>query len=349
MACDFVVVVRDEHQTIGLRSVADVVLDLLEQVDEIEKRLTVYHETSEIAAINRSAGGPGACVSPETLALLRRAKELSEATGGAFDITAGPLVEAWGFTRRQGRKPTRLEIQAARELVGGDGISIDSATRRVSLSRSGMRLNLGGIGKGEAIDRLAAGLKSFGIENFLIHAGQSSVLASGDQFEADEDERVEESSGAQQPAGETQTGGPNPPRGWLIGLAHPTKPNRRLAGIWLRDAALATSGSGKQFFHHRGQRYGHVIDPRTGQPAGDLLSLSLVTERAVDADALATGLFVMGRERATQFAIAETPALPLILVADAPRQDDVSIGTTGNWNWAEPPEGPGESSQSVSP
>ncbi|TWT97321.1 Thiamine biosynthesis lipoprotein ApbE precursor [Neorhodopirellula pilleata] len=333
MACDFVVLVRDEHQSIGTRSVADVVLDQLERVDGIEKRLTVYNENSEIAAINRSAGGDGVCVSPETFALLRHAQELNEATGGAFDITAGPLVEAWGFTRRQGRKPNRSEIEAARELVGGDGMSLDPATRRVSLAKPGMRLNLGGIGKGEAIDRLATGLKAAGIASFLIHAGQSSVLACGDQFDSDEEPQAESA----------------PPRGWLVGLAHPTKPNRRLAGIWLQDAALATSGSGKQFFHHRGQRYGHVIDPRTGQPAGDLLSLSLVTDRAVDADALATGLFVMGREEATRFATAETPVLPLILVADASRQDDVEIATTGNWAWAEPPEGWSDVGESVSP
>lgn len=336
MACDFVVLVRDEHQLIGSRSVADVVLDSLEQVDEIEKRLTVYQETSEIAAVNRSAGSDGVCVSPETFALLDRAKELSEATGGAFDITAGPLVEAWGFTRRQGRKPTGQEIETARNLVGRDGILLDSATRRVSLGKPGVQLNLGGIGKGEAIDRLAASLKAAGIRDFLIHAGQSSVLACGDQFKADAQQQVPPEQGEQQ-QGEQQPGDATPARGWLVGLAHPTKPNRRLAGIWLRDAALATSGSGKQFFHHRGQRYGHVIDPRTGQPAGDLLSLSLVTDRAVDADALATGLFVMGRDRATQFAMAETPTLPLILVADAPRQDDVAIATTGNWDWMEAP------------
>lgn len=327
MACDFVVLIRDEHQSIGGRAVADVVLDQLEQVDAIEQRLTIYQETSEISAINRSAGGLGVCVSAETFALIERATGLCEATGGAFDVTAGPLVEAWGFTRREGRKPTPRAIDAARELVGRDGILLDRETRRVSLAQPGMRLNLGGIGKGEAIDRLAARLQASGIDDFLIHAGQSSVLARGDQFEREDSDNVE--------SNESES---DWPRGWMVGLAHPTKPNRRLAGLWLHNAALATSGSGKQFFHHRGKRYGHVIDPRTGQPAGDLLSLSLMADHAVDADALATGLFVMGREKAVQFAGQSTPALPLILVADAARQNEVTITTTGRWNWAEPPQ-----------
>lgn len=332
MACDFVVLVRDEKQSIGSRSVADVVLDKLEQVDAIEQRLTVYNEKSEISAINRGAGGPGVCVSKETFALIERAKELSLISGGAFDITAGPLVDAWGFTKRTGRKPTADEISAARKLVGSDRIVLDAPTRRVALTDAGMRLNLGGIGKGEAIDQLAGSLQAAGIRDFLIHAGQSSVMACGDQF-ASED--ASEASATDPTSDESMD--PPSPRGWLVGLAHPTKPGRRLAGLWLKDAALATSGSGKQFFHHRGQRYGHVIDPRTGQPAGDLLSLSLMTRRAVDADALATGLFVIGREDATQFAADDSPVLPLILVAGAARQDEVSITTTGHWDWAEPP------------
>ncbi len=129
--------------------------------------------------------------------------------------------------------------------------------------------------------------------------------------------------------------------GWRVGIAHPTKPNRRIAGIWLRDAALATSGSGKQYFHHRGKRYGHVIDPRTGEPAGDMLSLSIVTPRAVDADALATGLFVNGRDWAREFAetsVAESnDVISLMMVVAGSRQDDVDVQTVGHWDWVDPP------------
>ncbi|TWT67133.1 Thiamine biosynthesis lipoprotein ApbE precursor [Allorhodopirellula solitaria] len=323
MACDFVVLVRDAHQKIGHRSVADVVLDALESVDAIEQRLTVYDATSEVSAINQAAGDGPVRVSAETFAVLQHAARLSEATGGAFDITAGPLIDAWGFTTRQGRKPTAEEITNARSLVGMDQIGLDADERTVELRQPGMRINLGAIGKGDAIDHVASRLKSAGINDFLIHAGQSSVLACGDQFETVEAKESEPDQS---------------PRGWKVGIAHPTKPNRRIAGFWLCDAALATSGSGKQFFHHRGKRYGHVIDPRSGEPAGDMLSLSVITPRAIDADALATGLFVNGREQATAYAEANG-SMPVLLVVPGERQDAVDVETVGHWDWVDPPLG----------
>ncbi|MCM2373384.1 FAD:protein FMN transferase [Aporhodopirellula aestuarii] len=348
MACDFVVLVRDEQQRIGRRSVADVVLDALESIDAIEDRLTIYDAKSEISAVNRSAGRGPITVSPDTFAVLQHAVGLSECMNGAFDITAGPLIDAWGFTTREGRKPSTAEIETALSHVGIQHLRLDPDRRTAELARPSMQINLGGIGKGDAIDRLADQLQSAGIRDFLIHAGQSSVLARGDQFA--QPDKEQDDAGVES----EDTADSLPPRGWKVGISHPTKPNRRLAGIWLRDAALATSGSGKQFFHHRGKRYGHVIDPRTGQPAGDLLSLSVVTPNAIDADALATGLFVMGREKAKQFSQATSgdhspdlterfsPAgetLPLIMVAPNQRQDDVVIETCGKWDWADPPEG----------
>ncbi|MBB3208524.1 thiamine biosynthesis lipoprotein [Rhodopirellula rubra] len=356
MACEFVVLVRDEHQRIGRRSVVDIALDALESIDAVERRLTVYDARSEISAINQSAGQGPVTVSRETFDVLRHAVELNAAMEGAFDITAGPLIDAWGFTTRQGRKPTFDEIDEALKLVGCSKLKLDATNTTVELLTASMRINLGGIGKGDAIDRVADRLLSAGVKDFLIHAGQSSVLARGDQFAQtiDENDALSVTADGQPESATDGEIDDQPPRGWKVGIAHPTKPNRRLAGIWLRDAALATSGSGKQFFHHRGKRYGHVIDPRTGQPAGDLLSLSVVTRRAIDADALATGLFVMGRDNAKRF--SETVArdesldssrrftdpgnpLPLIMVAPVARQDEVEIQTTGDWDWADPPAG----------
>lgn len=324
MACEFVILIRDAHQQIGPRSVADVVLDALESVDAIEQRLTIHNARSEISAVNRAAGEHPVRVCSETFTLLEHAVRLSESTGGAFDITAGPLIDAWGFTTRQGRKPTLEEIGQARALVGMDQLRLDAEAWTAELCKPEMRINLGAIGKGDAIDHLASRLKDAGIRDFLIHAGHSSVLACGNQFEP---LACENADGAERD---------EPPRGWKVGIAHPTKPNRRIAGIWLVDAALATSGSGKQFFHHRGKRYGHVIDPRTGQPAGDMLSISVVTSQAVDADALATGLFVNGRDRAREFAEANGP-MPLIMVAAGTRQDAVDVETVGDWMWVDPP------------
>lgn len=346
MACDFVVLIRDENQPLDGHPVADVVLDALESIDAIERRLTVYDPRSEISAINRSAGNGPVTVSRETLAILQQAQRLHESMHGAFDITAGPLIDAWGFTTRQGRKPTDDEIQTALTRVGMKHLRLDPQRCTAELTQPAMQLNLGGIGKGDAIDRLALRLHEAGVRDFLIHAGQSSVLASGDQFEQPPPmPRSEERRPEHRESSEDSR--PEVPRGWMVGLSHPTKPQHRIAGIWLRDAALGTSGSGKQFFHHRGKRFGHVIDPRTGYPAGDLLSLSVVTRHATDADALATGLFVMGREKASRFAKA-AGELPVILVAAGQRQDTVEVESIGIWDWAEPPEGAKTDAESLS-
>jgi thiamine biosynthesis lipoprotein len=122
-----------------------------------------------------------------------------------------------------------------------------------------------------------------------------------------------------------------------VGIAHPTKPKRRLGGIWLRDQALATSGSGKQFFHHRGKRYGHVIDPRTGYPAGDLMALTVIMASAADADAFSTGLFVAGKESIPEAAAWEIPAL--ISIAAGARQDEVTVESIGEISWVTDEEG----------
>ncbi len=142
MACDFVVMVRDADQSLSRRSVADVVLDALESVDAIEQLLTVYDTHSEVSAINHAAGMGPVSVSVATFAVLQHALRLGVSTDGGFDITAGPLIDAWGFTTRQGRKPTGEEIASARELIGMDQLRLDPERRTAELLRPGMRINL---------------------------------------------------------------------------------------------------------------------------------------------------------------------------------------------------------------
>jgi len=297
----------------------DEALGALEQLDQIEAALSIYRSDSEISRVNREAFQRAVVVSPPTFSLLQRAIEWSERTSGAFDITAGPLVEAWGFGKRQGQKPASDVLQQALQRVGHQNLCLDSVNRTVRFLKPGMSINLGAIGKGDAIDRLAAQLRSRGIRDFLIHGGNSSVLACGDQQ-------------------------PGSGQGWQVGIAHPTKPSRRLAGVLLRDQAIGTSGSGKQFFHHRGQRLGHVIDPRTGHPSGDLLSLTVICQTATDADACATGWFVAGSEYVRARAASED-ALAAVMVRGGHRQDDVLIETAGVPNWVPGDEPQEESSE----
>ena len=302
MATNFVVLLPP-HQSDQI----EIAVEALETLDQIEARLTIYRATSEVSKINREAADGPVKVSAETFALIEKAVQWSTRTDGAFDITAGPLIQAWGFNDRSGRKPSQQEIDAALACVGSEHIEIKPDDRTVRFNQPGVSINLGAIGKGDALDHLKRYLVHAGIESFLIHGGSSSVIARGDQVEGSE-------------------------LGWAVGISHPTKPKHRLAGVWLKNGALATSGSGKQFFHHRGKRYGHVIDPRSGRPAGDLMSLTVIMNSAADADACATGLFVLGSNQFDRFSDA-TWWPPLVTVAEATRQDEVTIDSQGDIIW----------------
>lgn len=307
MATNFVVILpREDAEQV------EVAVNALDQLDAIESKLTVYQPDSEISLLNRLGYQRPVPVSWSTFRLLERAMLWSRRTKGAFDITAGPLVEAWGFTHRQGRKPSKEEIESSKLRVGYQKIVLDPASLTVGFTEPNMSINLGAIGKGFALDRLGGQLREAGVCDFLIHGGHSSVIAAGDQK-------------------------PGSDQGWPVGIAHPTKSGYRLAGIWLKNQALGTSGSGKQFFHHRGRRYGHVIDPRSGYPAGDLQSITTLAETATDADACATGLFVAGSTQIQNW--ADQPWLAsTLLVRETRRQDTSEITWIGEIPWVVPPE-----------
>jgi thiamine biosynthesis lipoprotein len=204
-------------------------------------------------------------------ALLSRAHELHDRTGGGFDVAAGTLVRAWGFLQRQGRTPPDDVLDAALMASGMRHVELDPETRRVRFTRAGVELNPGAIGKGWAVDRAVELLADRGVGSVLVHGGLSSVRARGVQ-------------GAALPGR----------RGWPVGVRHPLLPGRRLATLTLADRALGTSGSGTQFFVDRGRKLGHILDPRTGRPAEGVLSATVLAPDAATADALATALYVLG-------------------------------------------------------
>jgi thiamine biosynthesis lipoprotein len=266
---------------------------VLDLVDEIEARISVYRSDTEFARIS-AASGTWVTVSADTLALLTLARDLHAQTGGGFDIAAGPLVSAWGFLKRQGRTPEPDELAAAFSASGSRHLEIDEAGSRVRLRVVGAALNPGAIGKGWAIDRGMSFLVGSGVPSVLVHGGQSSVRAIGTQ-------------------------GPSLPGrgGWTVGLRHPLRPGRRLATITLRNQSLGTSGSGTQFFVERGKRLGHILDPRTGRPAEGVVSATVIAESAAEADALATSLYVLGPEGLAQVAPPQsTTGAILVLPAE---------------------------------
>ena len=271
MACEFEVFLNAGQY----REANDAVVEALDLVARLEEQLTVFRETSEIAAINRRAAAEPVAVEPRLFALLEQAAQLHRQTGGAFDITSGPLTKVWGFYRRQGAMPDECDLAAALESVGSQFLELDSVAQSVRFQKPGVELNLGAIGKGYALDRAAETLLAAGIGDFLWHGGQSSILARGSQ--------------ATQAADEP---------GWLVGVRHPMRPERQVIEIRLCDRALGTSGAGTQFFRHRGKRYGHIIDPRSGWPAEGVISTTVLAPTAAEADALATAFYILGPERA---------------------------------------------------
>lgn len=325
MATEFGVVLPGQD-----RAAIEVAVDALDDLGRLESLMSIYQPASQISEVNRMAGIRPVRVETELIEVLVRGQAIWQLTNGAFDVTAGPLVRCWGFNQRRGKKPATEEIEIARSLVGSERLQIDPAGQSVYLVDRSMEINLGGIGKGFALDSIAARLLAQGVENFLIHGGRSTVVARGSD-QADRD------------------------LGWGVGIEHPLRPGMRLGQIRLREQALATSGSGKQFFHVNGKRLGHVLDPRTGYPAGDMLSISVISDSGMDADALSTACFVEGlatvRERIGRRELptgSPTPASPSwpsqgIAVVPDNRADGVITHCLGayeqlDWTPADPPQ-----------
>jgi thiamine biosynthesis lipoprotein len=296
MACLFEVV----FDAATYRRGTDAAVAALDLVAALEDQLTIYRDTSEVAHINRHAAQEAVQVEPGLFGLLTRAVALFHETGGAFDITAGRLSKIWGFYRRQGRMPSPREVAEALATVGSQHLRLDASKSNVQFLIPGLELNLGAIGKGYAIDRAADALISGGIHNFLIHGGNSSVLARGCRSQ----------SAIRNPQSAIETG-------WSVALRHPLKPEIRLAEFVLHDQALGTSGSGTQFFHYEGKRYGHILDPRTGWPADKVLSATVIAPTAEQADALSTALYVMGLDAARSFCEHHQEAWALLVVHGA--------------------------------
>jgi thiamine biosynthesis lipoprotein len=255
----------------------------LELVGALETQLSYFRQESDISRINRTAALEAVEVEPRLFDLLMLAMALYRQTGGAYDVTATPLWEVWGFARRKGTLPDDEAIARANQQVGSDQVELDPDRRTVRFRQPGVRLNLGSLGKGYALDRAAEVLDAAGIEDFLLHAGQSSILARGTRLEAGPDTGADSS------------------RGWTVGIPHPLRPDRRWAEVRLHHRALGTSGGAFQSFRHGGKRYVHILDPRTGRPAEGTIAVTVLAPTAALADALSTAFFVMGPEPTRQY------------------------------------------------
>jgi len=320
MATRFEIVLPGEDE-VRLRAAAEEALD---EVDRLEAQLSLFRPTSEIANVNARAAHEPVRVSPETFRLLQHAAQLTAETGGAFDITIAPLMRAWGFVNGNGHLPDPNQLAAARACVGMNLVQLDAPQCSVRFARSGVMLDLGAIGKGYAVERAAELLREAGIPSGLIHGGTSTTFAIGHPPEAGAWKIAVEyprpGSAGVSPAGflndQAQNAGETPA---LPGL---------LATIELRDEALSMSAGWGKSFHANGRDYGHVLDPRTGEPANNALLAVVVTRSATETDALSTALLTIGVGGMEKIA-ALRPDIRAIVVASAGEPGRYEIKSRG--------------------
>ena len=241
--------------------------DAFDEIERIEEALSNYRETSELSRINREAGSHAVTTDPEVFGILQTSLDYSRRSNGAFDITVGPLMRAWGFFRGSGHYPTRRQLASARAHVGWRHVALDPAQRTVRFDMSGVELDPGGIGKGYAVDRVAARLREIGMTAALIDAGHSTLYA---------------------------IGAPPGRDGWPVQVPTPGDTSRSISTVKLRDNSLSTSGSYEKFFRLAGRVYCHIMDPRTGEPVQGRLQTTVIAADATTTDALSTAMFVLG-------------------------------------------------------
>lgn len=243
-----------------------------QEIERIERLLSCHKKDSDISKINGQAGLAPVRVSHETFSILQRAVAYSQKFQGLFDITIGPVTELWGFNSQAEKAitiPAKEQLAALLDLVDFNKVTLNGRDSTVFLPTQGMKLDLGGIAKGYAIDRAAAVLRQQGIQNFLINAG-GDIFASGRK---------------------------SAHKRWTIGVQHPRKPDALLATFELSDSAVATSGDYERYADIGGRRYHHILHPKTGYPAGLSQSVTVFAPSAEEADVWATYLFIIGYDK----------------------------------------------------
>ncbi|NLE59314.1 MAG: FAD:protein FMN transferase, partial [Planctomycetes bacterium] len=242
MGCEFTIMVPPDQPSPMASAEA-----ALDEIGDLEDLLSVYRGDSAVSRLNQQAAESPVRINYRLYELLKRSAELTRQTEGAFDVATGAMVRAWGFLRGPKRVPDQTEWQEAFARSGMRHVVFDDEAASVRYTVPGLEINLGSIGKGYGIDEaLKRMMTDFGTDCVLIQGGRSSVRAIGS------------------PAGDEH--------GWLLAIQNPFEPDRRLGAVYLKDRALATSSSVNQFFEAGGQRYGHLIDPRSGRPADGLAS-----------------------------------------------------------------------------
>lgn len=267
---------------------------------------------NDVVKINENAGVKPVTVSADTIKMIERSNHFAGLTGGAFDITIGPVMDLWGFGKGEQHVPADAEINRVLSLVDYRKVKVDPESMTAFLTKPGMSMDLGGVAKGYATDEAVNALREMGIQHAIINAG-GNVYALGDKPD----------------------GSP-----WRVGVQDPRGDKDIIAVLYLKDKAAVTSGDYQRYFEEGGVRYHHIVNPSTGKQAGDVMQTTVVTDSAADADILSTTVFVLGAQDGMSF-MRGLPAAGAIFVG-ADRQvshtenlsDQLEFTGEGDYNTA---------------
>jgi FAD:protein FMN transferase len=248
--------------------------EALDEVDRLDRLMSHYRPDSPLSRLNLQAAQGAIRVDAELFDFIAQAMRYSRESDGAFDITVGPLMKAWGFFRGDGRVPAPGELAIARQRVGYGHVLLDPVQRTIRFDVAGVELDLGGIAKGYAVDRVIDLLRKQHIAAALVSAGGSTVYGMGT------------------PPGEDA---------WMVNVQDPLAPTRVAFTAALRDRALSVAGTSEKFFEQGRTRYAHIMDPQTGRPVQNVLAVAVLADSGTTGDALDNAVFVKGVERSRTY------------------------------------------------
>jgi len=290
-----------------------------DEIDRIDRMMSLFKPESELCQLNRRAYQAAVPVSPELWEILQIACQISDLSGGVFDVTIGPVVQLWGFAgQRRQTPPTTAEIARAKSLVNYRNLLFDPVNKTVRFRKQGMVIDLGGIAKGYAIDRVTEILKKRGIQNAMVNAGGQIKVT-----------------------GHNEQGGV-----WKIGVQHPRDPSKLITVLPLAQGSFSTSGDYEHFFIYKGQMYHHEMDPKKGKPTREMISATVILDwgkhdqptsetgrsglegtpsrEATWADGLSTAVFVAGRKKGMSI-VEKVKNADAVLIAHTPKGIVVSV------------------------
>lgn len=282
MGTEISVLIADQDEETARRAIGAA----MSEFRRIEALMTDWRN-SPFERINQQAGVAPVVVDEEILFMIGESIRISEMTGGAFDITYAGAGKLWDFKKRPPVLPEEEAVRRSLDLIGYSRIRIDREAKTVFLPREGMRIGLGGIAKGYAVDRAVETIGAMGIENFAVNAG-----------------------------GDLTVRGRKDGRLWWVAIRHPRDPERNIAFLPISNGSVVTSGDSERFFIVDGIRYSHILDPTTGYPAHKSQSVTLIASHAYLADAMATGVFVMGPVEGMAFIESQPHIEGMIVGAD---------------------------------